>query len=68
MQLLPGLYQISGTVSGLSGSQAGDVFDECNVYCIKTEAGLILIDGGSGDYWRRWRPTSPSGVLRVVPS
>lgn len=53
MQLLPGLYQISGTVSGLSGSQAGDVFDECNVYCIKTEAGLILIDSGSGDYWQQ---------------
>jgi len=51
MQLLPNLYQISGTVSGLSGSQAGDVFDECNVYCLKTEAGLILIDSGSGDYW-----------------
>lgn len=51
MQLLPGLYQISGTVSGLSGSQAGDVFDECNVYCLDTGDELILIDSGSGEYW-----------------
>jgi len=33
VQLLPNLYQVSGTVSGLSGSQVGDVVDECNVYC-----------------------------------
>jgi glyoxylase-like metal-dependent hydrolase (beta-lactamase superfamily II) len=51
MQLLPHLYQISGTVSGLSGSQAGDVFDESNVYCLDAGSELILIDSGSGDHW-----------------
>src|SRR5690554_1809157 len=51
MQLLPRLYQISGTVSGLSGSQAGDVFDECNVYCLDIGSELVLIDSGSGDHW-----------------
>lgn len=51
MQLLPGLYQISGSLSGLSGSQVEKPFSVCNSYALKVGSDIILVDCGTDASW-----------------
>lgn len=51
MQLLPGLYQVGGSLSGLTGEQVSGPFDDCNVYALDLPAGILLIDCGNGNSW-----------------
>lgn len=50
MQLLPGLYQTGGSLNGLTiaGAYQPPDYRDCNVYALKTEGGLILLDCGNG--------------------
>ncbi|HAF86450.1 MAG TPA: hypothetical protein DCG32_08865 [Sphaerochaeta sp.] len=49
MQLLPGLFQIGGSLSGLTASQVAGPFDDCNVYALKIKEHIVLIDCGNGE-------------------
>jgi glyoxylase-like metal-dependent hydrolase (beta-lactamase superfamily II) len=49
MQLLPGLYQIGGSLSGLTANQVSGPFDDGNVYAVHVGDHLILIDCGNGE-------------------
>ncbi len=49
MQLLPGIYQLAGSLAGLGGDQILGPWDECNVYLIDSGNSYILIDAGNGE-------------------
>ena len=49
MQLLPGLYQVGGSLSGLTANQVAGPFDDSNVYALKIKEHLFLIDCGNGE-------------------
>jgi len=51
MQLLPGLYQVGGSLSGLTGDQGSGPFDDCNVYVLELSDQLVLVDCGNGTSW-----------------
>lgn len=49
MQLLPGLYQVGGSLSGLTANQIAGPFDDCNVYALQIDGAIVLIDCGNGE-------------------
>ncbi len=49
MQLLPGIYQLSGSLAGLGGDQILGPWDECNSYLIDGGSSYTLIDAGNGE-------------------
>ncbi|MFA5698184.1 MAG: MBL fold metallo-hydrolase [Sphaerochaeta sp.] len=49
MQLLPGVYQLAGSLAGLGGDQILGPWDECNVYLVDCGSSYTLIDGGNGE-------------------
>lgn len=51
MQLLPGLYQVGSSLSGLTSDQVAGPFDDCNVYALDLVSEIVLIDCGNGDSW-----------------
>ncbi|MBP8989507.1 MAG: MBL fold metallo-hydrolase [Clostridia bacterium] len=53
MQILKDLYQIGGSLCGLTWTNHDANYDDCNTYCIKTKEGLLLFDCGSGDTWEQ---------------
>ncbi len=49
MQILKNLYQVGGSLSGLTHSDVVDPFDDCNVYVLKLEKQLLMFDCGNGE-------------------
>ena len=49
MQLLPGLYQVGGSLSGLTENQVVGPFNDCNVYALKVGEHIVLVDCGNGE-------------------
>jgi len=49
MQLLKNLYQVGGSLSGLTHTEIVDPFDDCNVYVLKLASQLIMFDCGNGE-------------------
>ncbi len=49
MQLLPGLFQVGGSLSGLTANQIAGPFDDGNVYALKIKEHIVLIDCGNGE-------------------
>lgn len=49
MQIIKNLYQVGGSLNGITwnGQDAG--YDDCNTYVWKTQEGLIMFDCGCGD-------------------
>lgn len=51
MQILSGLYQVGGSLNGLSvpGPYLSPDYRDCNTYALKTSEGIVLMDCGNGD-------------------
>ena len=49
MQLLHQLYQVGGSLSGLTHTSVADPFDDCNVYVLQLQNELVLFDCGNGE-------------------
>lgn len=51
MQILKGLYQVSGDLNGITWAGIDAGFEDANSYVLDTGHGLILFDCGCGDTW-----------------
>jgi glyoxylase-like metal-dependent hydrolase (beta-lactamase superfamily II) len=51
MQILKNLYQIGGSLNGLTWSGGYINYEDCNTYLLKGEGGCIMFDCGNGDTW-----------------
>lgn len=49
MQILRGLYQVSGDINGLTFDEPGAIWNDANSYILETPQGLIMFDSGCGD-------------------
>lgn len=49
MQILKGLYQVSGDLNGITFDQPGAIWNDANSYILDTSRGLIMFDCGCGD-------------------
>ncbi len=51
MQILPGLYQVGGSLNGLTvpGPFLSPDYRDCNTYALDTEQGILLMDCGNGE-------------------
>ncbi len=53
MQIRGGLYQLSGSLNGLSWCGGYGNYEDCNVYLLRGEGGYILFDCGCGETWEQ---------------
>ena len=51
MQLLPDLFQVGGSLSGLTEGQVMGPFDDCSIYVVDLKGELVMIDCGNGVSW-----------------
>jgi glyoxylase-like metal-dependent hydrolase (beta-lactamase superfamily II) len=51
MQVRKNLYQVSGSLNGITWTGTDTNFDDANVYVLDTGSGLILFDCGNGETW-----------------
>lgn len=49
MQIQKDIYQVSGSLNGLTFTDSDANYDDCNVYVLKTAEGLIMFDCGCGE-------------------
>lgn len=49
MRILHHLYQVGGSLSGLTHTSRRDLFDDANVYLLQVEEQLLLFDCGNGE-------------------
>src|SRR5688572_26432250 len=49
MQILRGLYQVSGDINGLTFDEPGAIWNDANSYILETPQGLIMFDCGCGN-------------------
>ena len=49
MQIAKKVYQVGGSLVGLSNTALFDPFDDCNVYLLDLDGELVLIDCGNGE-------------------
>lgn len=49
MQLLHGLFQVGGSLAGVTYTGNPDPFDDCNVYALTSKDEIVLIDCGNGE-------------------
>jgi len=49
MEILKNIYQVGGSLSGLTYTTGDANYDDCNTYVVKTPAGLVMLDCGCGD-------------------
>jgi len=49
MQIIPGLYQVGGSLNGLTWAGGYANYDDGNLYVLATGQGLVLFDCGNGD-------------------
>lgn len=49
MQLLPGLYQVGGSLNGCTWLGGYGNYEDANVYAVDTGQGLVLFDSGNGE-------------------
>ncbi|NMA96322.1 MAG: MBL fold metallo-hydrolase [Clostridiales bacterium] len=49
MQILKGLYQVGGSLNGVTWTGRDASYEDANVYVIKFDGGLILFDCGCGE-------------------
>ena len=51
MQIRKNLYQVSGSLNGMTWTGTDTNFDDANAYLLDTGSGLILFDCGNGETW-----------------
>ena len=51
MQIRKNLYQISGSLNGVTWTGTGANYDDANAYLLDTGGGLLLFDCGNGETW-----------------
>lgn len=49
MQIIEGVYQLGGSLGGLTWTGAYGGYDDANLYAVRTCAGLVLFDAGNGE-------------------
>ena len=49
MQVIKNIYQVGGSLNGLTWYGKYGSYEDCNTYLVKTDEGLIMFDCGSGD-------------------
>lgn len=49
MQILNNIYQVGGSLNGITWTGTDANYDDCNTYLLKTEQGIIMFDCGCGD-------------------
>ena len=49
MEVLKNVYQVGGSLSGITHTTGDANYDDCNTYVLKTPKGLIMLDCGCGD-------------------
>ncbi len=49
MEVLKNVYQVGGSLSGITYTTGDANYDDCNTYIMKTAKGLIMFDCGCGD-------------------
>lgn len=49
MQIIKGIYQVGGSLTGLTWTTGDANYDDCNSYILQTNNGLIMFDCGMGD-------------------
>ena len=49
MQITSNVYQVGGSLNGITWCGSYGNYDDCNTYIAKTEQGLILFDCGNGE-------------------
>lgn len=51
MQLIPDIYQLGGSLNGLSWTGDYKSYSDANTYLVKTQQGPVLFDCGNGETW-----------------
>ncbi len=53
MQIFNNLFQVGGSLNGLSWDGGYKSYGDCNTYILKTEKGCVMFDCGNGETWEQ---------------